>query len=351
MQALVLHGPRDLRLEDIQDEEPRAGWVKLKVRYVGICGTDKAVYSGSYKLRKLPIILGHEVSGEVVDVGEGVSKHIIGSRVTTEINVNCSSCWYCKNGMPKHCPQRETIGLSINGGMAEYLLTRYDLIHRIDGLSWQQGAFVEPLAAVLEAAVVKKPDPQSSIAIIGMGTIGLLSIQAMRLFDPAFIVAVAREGSPKADLARSFGAHVLTYEEALKFAERETPEGLGFDYVIEATESPDGLEKAMKLVRPRGVVVAKSTHGRIVSLDYTDLVVREISIIGSRCGPFDRAIELLRNRYVKVDDFITSVYRLEKGEEAFKRSFEREQVKVLLEVIWAQFLSKVAVEQYSDETS
>ncbi|RSN74667.1 alcohol dehydrogenase catalytic domain-containing protein [Candidatus Methanodesulfokora washburnensis] len=329
MRALVLHGPRDLRLENIRDEEPQAGWVKLKVRYVGICGTDKAVYSGSYKLKKLPIVLGHEVSGEVVEVGEGVSKDLLGSRVTTEINVSCKSCWYCRNGMPEHCPQRETIGLSINGGMAEHLLTRSDLLHGIDELSWQQGAFVEPLAAVLEAAVIKKPDPQSNIAIIGVGTIGLLSIQVMRLFDPATIVAIVREGSPKAKLAKSFGAHTLTYEEALEFVKREK---LGFDYVIEATGSPDGLDKALKLVRPRGVIVAKSTHGGSVSLDYTDLVVREISIIGSRCGPFNWAIELLKSGCVRIDDLISSTYKLERGNEAFRRSFERDQVKILLEV-------------------
>jgi alcohol dehydrogenase len=333
MQALVLHGPRDMRFEDVQDSNPQAGWVKLKVRYVGICGTDKAVYNGSYRLRRLPIVLGHEVSGEVVDIGEGVSRDLLGSGVTTEINVNCRSCWYCRNGMPEHCPYRETIGLSINGGMAEYLLTRSDLLHEIDGLSWQQGAFVEPLAAVLKAVVIKKPAPQSNIAIIGVGTIGLLSIQVMRLFDPACIVAVIREGSPKADLARSFGAHVLTYEEAFEFARRETPEGLGFDYVIEATGNPNGLNRAIRLVRPKGTVIAKSTHGESTSLDYTDLVVREISIIGSRCGPFDRAIELLRKGYVRIDDLITSIYRLERGDEAFKRSLERDQVKVLLEVV------------------
>lgn len=182
---------------------------------------------------------------------------------------------------------------------------------------------------MLEAAVVKKPAPQSNIAIIGVGTIGLLSIQVMKLFDPATIVAIVREGSPKAKLARSFGAHILTYEEALEFVRREK---LGFDYVIEATGSPDGLDKAIKLVRPRGVIVAKSTHGESVSLDYTDLVVREISIIGSRCGPFNWAIELLRSGYVRIDDLITSTYKLERGNEAFRRSFERDQVKVLLEV-------------------
>lgn len=329
MKALVLHGPGDLRVEEVEDPVPQGNWVRIRVKRAGICGTDKAFYKGSYKPLKTPIIPGHEVAGVVDEVGDKEYADLVGEKVTTEINVYCGKCWYCRNSMPTHCPYRETIGISIDGGMAEYVLTRVDLLHRIDGLSWSQGAFIEPLAAVIEMVEMEPVKPLSNIAVVGIGTIGLLSIQVLKLFNPRVIVAVTRPGSPKKKLALKLGAdEVLSYEEAVEYMKKHTPEGAGFDYVVEATGSPSGLEIALNLVRPRGVVAAKSTHGAPVSFNYTLMVVKEARIIGSRCGPFDKAIGLLREKLVKVDELVTSTYSLDKGVEAFKKSFERNQVKI-----------------------
>jgi len=331
MRALVLHAPWDLRLEELEVPSPGRGWLRMAVRRVGICGTDKALYSGDYGARRLPLILGHEVSGEVVEVGEGVSESLLGSRVTTEINVTCNECWFCRSGMREHCLRREAIGISLDGGMAEYMLTRGDLVHSIEGLSWQQGALVEPLAAVLKPFMMSPPRPLSSVAVVGVGTVGLLSLQVARIYEPERLVAVYRSESRKVLLAKRYGAEVVRLEEALELR-REVNEGVGFDLVIEATGSPDGLETALELVRARGKVFAKSTHGKRVCFDYTRAVVNEVSIVGSRCGPFRQAIELLRRGRVSVDELVTSVYPLEEGVEAMRRSFDRDQVKVQLEV-------------------
>ncbi len=263
------------------------------------------------------------------DVGRGASKDLIGMKVTTEINVSCGRCWFCTHGMRTHCPYREIIGISIDGGMAEYVLAPQENIHSIEGLGFDVGAFVEPLAAVVEMVNLERPPIGGNIAILGSGTIGLLSLQVIKLLAPANVVVITRPNSPKAVLAKELGADVvLSINEVEDYIRRQTPEGQGFDYVVEATGNPSALDFALKIVRPRGVIAAKSTHGVKTSFDYTLAVVKEVRIVGSRCGPFRPAIRLLRSRLVRVKELITSVYDLEQALNAFKKSFERDQVKV-----------------------
>ncbi|AFK23189.1 alcohol dehydrogenase catalytic domain-containing protein [Pyrococcus sp. ST04] len=327
MKALVLHGPGDIRLEEVEDPSITKNWVKIKVKRVGICGTDKAFYKGTYKPLRLPIIPGHEISG-VIKEAPPEFEHLLGMRVTTEINVNCGKCWYCKHGMPTHCPYRETIGISINGGMAEYMITSVDLLHSIEGLSWEEGAMVEPLAAVVEMIEMENVKPSANVAVIGIGTIGILSMQLLSLITPN-VIAIAREDSPKRRIAEKFG-EVLTFEEAKKWIKEKTPEGQGFDYVVEATGSSQGLEMALELVRPRGVIAAKSTHGSPVTFNYTMMVVKEARIVGSRCGPFDKAITLIKSGKIDVSSLITSKYKLNEGVKAFEKSFDRKEIKIQL---------------------
>jgi len=332
LKALVLHGPGDLRLEELLPD-PVPDWVRIKVRRVGICGTDKAFYKGTYKPFKLPLIPGHEIVGVVDMVGDKADKEWLGKRVTTEINVNCRKCWYCRHNMPTHCPYRQTIGISIDGGMAEYVLTRQDLLHSVEGLSDKQAAFVEPLAAIVEMTKMARPEEGSRVAVIGIGTIGLLAIQVLKQYSPEVIIAFARPGSPKAGLAEKLGADEVLSPDDYEYALRKyTPEGAGFDYVVEASGSNAGVDLAVKLVRPRGVIAAKSTHGSRVSLDYTTLVVKEARIVGSRCGPFPDAIELLRTGAVKIDDLVSAEYSLEEGVKGFEKSFDRSVVKIHLVV-------------------
>jgi len=330
MKALVLYSPGDLRLEDVPEPQLKPGYVLLRVERVGICGTDKAFYKGTYKPGKLPLIPGHEIAGRVVDVGEGVDKSVIGRRATTEINLYCGRCWYCKSGLKTHCPYRETIGITTDGGMAEYVVTRADVVHYTDKLTPAEAALVEPLAAVVEMVKIQPPQLYSNIAVIGIGTVGLLSIRLLaKLYAPRMLVAIAPPDSPKKELALRSGADtVASPEEALEIAKRETPEGLGFDYVVEASGSPEGFKLAEEIVRPRGVIAVKSTHGMPVSVNLTKLVVKEVTIATSRCGPFPEAVSLIERGVVRVGDLVTTTLPLEKGVEAFKKSFDRREVKV-----------------------
>ncbi|MEM4606653.1 MAG: alcohol dehydrogenase catalytic domain-containing protein [Zestosphaera sp.] len=332
MKALLLYSPGVLRLTDVPDPVLGENQVLIKVERSGICGTDKAFYKGTYTPSKTPIILGHEVSGRVVDLGKNASidKSIIGARVTTEINFYCGKCWYCRNGLPTHCPYRETLGISVDGSFAEYVVSRHDLIHVVNDLTPLQATFVEPLAAVVEMVELAPPQHNANIAVIGVGTIGLLTLGLLsRLYEPRLLVAVARPDTPKRNVASDMGAHeVLSGEELAEVVARNTPEGAGFDYVVEASGTPEGLQKAVEIVRPRGVVAVKSTHGIPTKIDVTKLVVKEASLVGSRCGPFKKAIKLLREGVIQVEKLVTSEFPLSRGIEAFEKSFERREIKV-----------------------
>ncbi len=328
MKALVLHSPGNARVEDVPIPNPPPGWIRIKVLEAGICGTDKAFYRGSYRPGKLPIILGHEVAGIVDAVGEGVDESIIGEKVTTEINVSCGECWFCRNGLKTQCPRRKAIGIDLDGGLAEYVVTPAENIHVVKALTPGQACMVEPLAAVLESIQLAPPKPWFKAAVIGSGTVGLLTLQVLKLAGLEVIV-ITRPGSPKAGLADRLGAdEVIDCEHAMEYVRKHTREGVGFDYVVEASGSPSGLDLALRVVRPRGVIVGKSTHGRNVSLNYTSLVVKEVSLVGTRCGPFEPAIRLLKRGLINVDELITSTYSLSKAAEALEASFRREEVKV-----------------------
>jgi len=323
VKAALLYGPWDLKVEEVPKPDPNQDEVLIEVEEVGICGTDKALYKGTYALKKRPLIPGHEVSGKVVSAPV---EDLIGRRVTTEINISCGKCWYCRRGMETHCPYRKAIGISADGAMAEFLRVPVKLVHPVE-LSPEEASFVEPLAAVIETFVMAPPEKGSNVLILGAGTIALLAAQYVKLFSPNLVVITARGDSPKWKVASRYGTFVPV-EELEEFKRKETPEGAGFDYVIEATGSPEGAKLALNHVRPRGVVAAKSTHGEEVFLDYTSLVVKEVSLVGSRCGPFDKAIKAISSGIVEVVPLITSKFSLDEAREAFETSLKRDQVKV-----------------------
>ncbi|MEM0482241.1 MAG: alcohol dehydrogenase catalytic domain-containing protein [Nitrososphaerota archaeon] len=329
-----LYSPRDLRVEEAPEPKLGRGEVLIRVERAGICGTDKALYKGTYRPRKLPLILGHEVTGTVVEAGGGSeeARALIGSRVVTEINLNCGNCWYCRNGLPTHCPYRETIGISIDGGFAEYVKSRVDIVHVVDDLTPTQAAFIEPLAAVVEMLELAPPPRSSNIAVIGVGTIGLLAIRLIsETCEPRLLVAVTEAESPKKGIAREMGAHhTFSANELSDEIKTLTPEGLGFDYVVEASGTIQGFREAVEIVRPRGIIALKSTHGIPATIDLTKLVVDEVTVAGSRCGPFEKAIDIMRRRLVPVERLVTSEYPLERGPEAMEKSLDKGEVKIHL---------------------
>ena len=305
--------------------------VLIRVKSVGICGTDIAIYKGTYK-KPLPLILGHEFSGVIEKVGDSVRNLTEGMRVTSEINITCGHCYYCTHGMKTHCINRRAIGISRDGAMAEYIVVPAENVHEIpDMLSFDEATFVEPLAAAIETFEMAPLDESSNVVVYGSGKMGLLILQVAKYLGAKKVIVIGRT-QWKLDLAKKLGADVVINSKHENVIPRVLEEcnGVGCDYLIEATGNPNVLKECFKLVRARGVISLKSTHGIDTEINITDIVVRELRIQGSRCGPFKPAIKLLSEKKVIVTPLISKIYPLDKVTEAFKSAMSSETIKVIL---------------------
>ena len=295
---------------------PKDGEALVKVSLAGICGTDLEILQGYMSYDGVP---GHEFVGVVE---KSKNKDLVGKRVVGEINVGCNNCDSCKKGMNRHCPKRTVLGiLNRNGAFAEYLSLPEENLHVIpDSLSDKQAVFVEPVAAAFEIIEQVSLKPGWKIAIVGDGRLSQL------------IVAVLKT---KCSDITCFGKHQNKLDRLEKIG-IETKIGISpgdqymFDLVIEATGSNSGFLDSMKLVKPKGIVILKSTIASKENLDLTPTVVNEITLVGSRCGPFKPAINALSTGVVSVDNLIESDYPLEQFHEAFEKAKEPNTLKVVL---------------------
>ncbi len=313
MLALLLdHG---LSLEERPEPVPAPGEALLRVRLAGICNTDLELLRGYKGFRGIP---GHEFVG-VVEACEEASW--IGRRVVGEINCGCGACPGCLMGDPRHCPGRRSLGISgLDGAFAEFLALPVANLHPVpDGVPDEAAVFTEPLAAAVEVLEQLHLAPSDRVAVLGDGKLGLLVAQVLA-WSGCDLVAVGRHPQ-KLALLQSLGIRTLLQQDGL-------PENL--DVVVEATGSARGVEQALQAVRPRGRVVLKSTVAGAVSLDLSSVVVRELTLIGSRCGPFPPALRALAAGRVRVEPLIQSTFPLSQAVEAFSEAGRRGALKVLI---------------------
>lgn len=338
MKAVVLYGPGELRVEEHPVPEPPRGWLLVRTVAVGICGTDKAFYRGTYRPPRLPLVPGHEAAGLVVAAPAGWD-HLVGKLVVPEINlVDPAEMWRepCRSGLYIHCPPptRRTLGIDTDGAMAEYFAAPPHLVHVAEGLAPETAVLAEPLAAVLKAFTLEPLRPGDTAAVIGTGLLAFLAAQVMRRHGVEPVI-VARRDSPKAKVFEEKGFHVARgRDEALEAARRLGRWGIGFDIVFEATGAPEGTRLAVELARPRAVVHLKSTHGVEAPLDQTAAVVKELRLVGSRCGTgreFEEALSLLRTGALEPPPLET-LWGLERAPEAFRKAMERGVFRVVLRV-------------------
>lgn len=316
MQALWLEDDR-LSVRDVAlPDAAGSGEALIRVRLSGICGTDLELVRGYYPYTG---VLGHEFVGEVVESPE---PEWIGSRVVGEINDSCGTCTSCKAGRPTHCESRTVLGIVARDGVhAEYVRLPLANLHRVpDSVSDDAAVFTEPLAAALEILAQVHIAPTDRVLLVGAGRLGQLIAQVLSLTG-AELRVVARHELQR-DLLAARGIATIAEQDV---AARE------YDVVVEATGSPSGLELARGALRPRGTLVLKSTYAGEVTIDLSPFVVDEITIVGSRCGPFAPAIRLLERGDVDPTACIAERYKLSDGVEAMKRAAERGVMKVLLE--------------------
>ncbi len=312
-----MEGPRAVQCGDA--EVPSLpGECLVRVRLAGICGTDLQILGGYADFRGIP---GHEFSG-VVESADAGNAHWLGRRVVGEINVGCGACVWCLRGEKEHCPARTVVGIRNRGGaFAEYLALPAANLHALpDALDDTTAVFVEPTAAACRILEQLMLDEHSRIAVLGDGRLGLLAGQVMKTRTPH--VTLLGRHEEKMDMARHLGL-----EARPAALERDAR---SFDVVIEATGRGEALAEAVELVRPRGVVVLKSTVHGAVPVSTWPMVVNEVTAVGSRCGPFAPAIALLASGAVRVDPLIGRTFTLDEHAQAFAEA--QRGLKVLFKI-------------------
>jgi 2-desacetyl-2-hydroxyethyl bacteriochlorophyllide A dehydrogenase len=315
MKALYFDGKLELR--DIPTPRPAPEEALIEVILAGLCGTDREILKGYSSFRG---ILGHEFVGRVI---ECANKKWIGKRVVGEINVACGECEYCLWGLSRHCPRRTVMGIvNRDGAFAEYVALPTVNLHEVPPeISDEEAVFVEPVAAAAEILEQMPFSHARRTAVLGDGRLGLLAAQVLR--QAGGQVTVIGKHASKLEVARSLKLKVAQ-------AGREQLPAASFTVVVEATGSPAGLAEALRLVEPRGTVVLKSTFRDLATFDTAKVVVDEITLLGSRCGNFSTALDLLREGTVSVRPLISKRFLLKEAAQAFEYLSEPSCLKVLL---------------------
>jgi threonine dehydrogenase-like Zn-dependent dehydrogenase len=330
--AFVVHNHKLVEKEKSRPKL-RRDWALVRVRLAGICNTDIEILRGYHDFRGT---LGHEFVGEIAEV-RGVSAQqqarLIGRRVVGEINVACSAygyrpvCVFCRRGLKTHCARRAVLGIvALDGAFAEYLTLPLENLHVLPkSVSDEQAVFVEPLAAACEILDQINSREFRKAAVLGDGKLAQLIALVLRTKLPQ--VVMYGKHDRKLALARRAGVktkRVVGSVEDLKSLNDS------YDLVVEASGSPSGLALAQHLTEPRGTIVLKSTFHGATPVEMWPIVVKEITVLGSRCGPFAKAIELLRSGRVDPRPLISRTFPLRDAESAIRFAQRGETMKVLL---------------------
>jgi threonine dehydrogenase-like Zn-dependent dehydrogenase len=296
---------------DLPGPDAAEGEVVLKVRAVGVCDTDLQLSRGYMGFQG---ILGHEFVGETVE----------GRRVTAEINNACHHCETCLSGRPQHCPDRTVLGiLNHDGAMADRVAVPGRNLHDVpDSIDDHQAVFIEPLAAAFRISQQVDLGPGVRFAVLGDGKLGILCAWVARL-SGANVHLIGKHSSKLALAGEGITTHTLDAARRL---------GRPFDTVADCTGSKSGLPTALKLVRPCGTVVLKTTVAGEYAADLSPVVIDEVRVVGSRCGPFTESIDALARGKIDVRPLIGAVYPLDDAEEAFRAAAAKGAKKVIMGV-------------------
>ncbi len=292
------------------------GFAVIRLLMGGICNTDLELQRGYYGFEGIP---GHEFVGEVTEADDDA---LIGKRVVGEINLACTRCAWCARGLGRHCPKRTVLGIVKHpGAFREFLTLPERNLHIVPArIATRHAVFLEPLGAACEILEQVKITKGAAVAVLGDGKLGLLIAQVLQVVG-ANVHQFGRH-KEKLRIAAKVGVAVELVTKKMPVA--------AYDWVVDATGSAEGLRTAVSMARPRGTVIMKSTvHGE-VRIDTAPIIVNEITLVGSRCGRFAPAIQLLGSGRIHVEDMISESYTLAEAPQAFARAAQRGVLKVLL---------------------
>ncbi len=292
----------------------------IKIRMAGICATDMEILKGYRGFKGVP---GHEFVG-IVEKIKGEKQTLLGRRVAGEINCVCGKCGYCRKGLKNHCSRRTVPGIAGRDGVfAEYLTLPLENLHEVPAnLADEEAVFTEPLAAAFEILEQVRVKGDDRILILGDGKLGILCSLVLRRVSSSILLA--GKHPEKLDIVKKQNI-AWTLIDKLHLRKE-------YDIVVDATGAPEGLQKALEFVKPRGTVVMKTTVEKSASMNLSSIVINEINVVGSRCGPFEPAIRALADGEIDVKPLITEIIPFSKWKRAFARARDRDSLKVILDM-------------------
>lgn len=317
MKAVVFNNELKL-VNDYEKPVPKKGEALIKITMAGVCNTDFEITKGYMGYKG---VLGHEFVGVVEQVNAD-DKLLLGKRVVGEINCGCEKCIWCYQGLQRHCPNRQTLGIwQKDGCFSEYLtMPIQNLLEVPANVTDEQAVFVEPLAAGLEIVEQLHIEPVQKVVILGDGKLGLTTALALNASNLDILLVGKHQN--KLDIAAKQGVRTRLLE---NFEIKKE-----WDFVVEATGSISGFETALALTKPRGTLVLKSTVAASKEFNLAPIVIDEIRVQGSRCGQFAPALRLLASEKIDFSPLISGVYPVDKALEAFEKNKEKDTLKVLI---------------------
>ena len=334
----VARGGGNIELREIAEPEPGPDEVKIGIQAAGLCGTDIHIYKDEFRSRP-PVVLGHEVAGEIVSVGAQVDSALIGKRVTCETYYStCGECMYCRRGQSNLCLSRLSIGSGVNGGFTRYLVVPARNIHELpDNVDFRAGALTEPLACVVHGVLNNATISPGDVAVIaGPGAIGLLTLQVVKAAGAITVMLGTNADHHRLELARELGAdYIVNVQQAQpdQLIADITQEGLGADVVYECSGAGPAAQQLLTLVRRRGRYVQIGLFGKAITWDIDQVCYKELVVTGSNASvpsAWDKALKLLAAGVVQTAPLITHTYDVTQWQQAFDTFDTKTGIKTLL---------------------
>jgi 2-desacetyl-2-hydroxyethyl bacteriochlorophyllide A dehydrogenase len=322
MKGAVIYNPGDVRVVDLEVPRPGPGEVLIKVAACGVCGTEHTLYTGGY-YANYPVVLGHEFAGEIVEVGEGVMKFKPGDRVSVDPNQVCHKCDYCRMGSEHLCDSLRTLGITHHGGDAEFAVAVEENVYLLpDGMTLEEGAFVEPLACALRAFEVATVQLGDTVLVMGAGPMGNLITQCVALAGAAHII-VSEPIQRRRDLALENGATLVIDPTTQDVdAEVRKVQRIGADVVIEVVGGLKAQASSIGYARRGGQVVfyGVSPKGGKIEVSPFDINENEIKVTGSFNNPYTtaQAVRLIASRKIRVENLVSHRIPLERYNDVWK---------------------------------
>jgi L-iditol 2-dehydrogenase len=328
-----------MALLDIEEPKAEKNLVKIKVEYSGICGSDLHSFKGEYGNIKTPVVLGHEFSGIVVEVGESVTKVKVGDRVTSETTFEtCGECDFCKSKDYNLCSTRKGIGTQANGSFAEYVLSREESVHVLpENVSLLAASLTEPLACCVHAALEKTTINAGEVALVfGPGPIGLLLSQVVKSQGAYVILAGVTKDKERMELAKKLGIDLVVdlLQEDLDAIVMEKTNGYGANKVFDCSGVIHAVNQGLRLTKKKGDFVQVGLFAKVKNeLDQEAIIQRELRYIGSRSqkpSSWITSLELLRDKKVDTETLVTKMVDLENWREGIDAAMQGSEIKVVI---------------------